>query len=238
MKNPKFINGEIYHIYNRGVEKRAIFLDNEDRLRFIHDLFEFNDVEPVDRFYIPVGLKQTKIQFSEVTPRKIERPTRKLLIEILAFCLRNDHYHFMVRQLKEGGITTFMRKLGTGYTMYFNPKYRRVGALFQGSFKAVAIKTDAHFIHLPFYIHLNSLDSIAPEWRKREIKNISKIIQYLNSYRWSSHLDYIGKKNFPSVTQREFLTKFWGSSEEYQKAIIQWLQEIDIEDLKTITIEE
>jgi len=230
MKNPQFGSEEIYHIYNRGVEKRNIFLDNQDRLRCIHDLFEFNDLEPADKFLFS--------QFSEVKLPKIEREARKLIVEILAFYLGDNHFHLMLRQKEENGITLFMRKFGTGYTNYFNQKYERVGSLFQGTFKASLIKTEVHFLHLPYYIHLNALDSIAPEWRDRKIKNVNKVIKFLDSYRWSSHLDYIGKKNFPSVTQRDFLMKFWGGPEEYRKSIIKWLKEPELEEIKPIILEQ
>lgn len=227
MKNPQLVSGEIYHIYNRGVEKRDIFLDDQDRLRCIHDLFEFNDLEPADKF----------LKYSEVKLPKVERNPRKLIVEILTFYLGNNHFHLMLRQKKENGITLFMRKFGTGYTNYFNQKYERVGSLFQGPFKASLIKTESHFIHLPYYIHLNALDSITPEWRDRKIKDIDKAIKFLDSYRWSSHLDYLGKKNFPSVTQREFLMEFWGGPEEYRKSIIKWLEELDLEEIKPIILE-
>ncbi len=233
MKNPQFVSGEIYHIYNRGVEKRDIFLDDQDRLRCIHDLFEFNDLEPADKFLSPPNRQHSEVKL----PKIIERGPRKLIVEILAFYLGNNHFHLMLRQKKENGITLFMRKFGTGYTNYFNQKYERVGSLFQGPFKASLIKTEAHFIHLPYYIHLNALDSIAPEWRNRGIKDINKTIKFLDSYKWSSHLDYLGKKNFPSVTQREFLMEFWGGPEEYRESITKWLKEIDLEEVKPIILE-
>lgn len=235
MKNPPFATGEIYHLYNRGVEKRDIFLDEEDRLRFIHDLFEFNDLEPADKFLIIQQIHQRN-QLSEVKLPKIERGPRKLIIESLAFYLGGNHFHLMVKQIKEGGITLFMRKMGTGYTNYFNLKYERVGSLFQGPFKAALVKTDAHFIHLPFYIHLNALDSVMPEWRERKIPDVKKALRILETYRWSSHLDYLGKKNFPSVTQRDFLLKFWGGPAKYKELITDWLRELEIEEIKPIIL--
>lgn len=226
MKNPPLVTKEIYHLYNRGVEKRDIFLDEKDRLRFIHDLFEFNDIEPAD-----------KLGASEVKLPKVERNPRKLIVEILAFYLSDNHFHLMVKQIKDGGITMFMRKIGTGYTNYFNQKYERVGSLFQGPFKAALVKTDAHLIHLPLYIHLNALDSVMPEWRERKIPDVKKALRILENYRWSSHLDYSGKKNFPSVTQRDFLMKFWGGSAKYKELLADWLKELEIEEIKLVALE-
>lgn len=234
MQRPRFANNEIYHIYNRGVEKRIVFLEDLDYLRFIHDLFEFNNSNPSQKLYIPT-------QFSEVGLPKIvvenKQEPRKLLVEILAFCLMPNHFHLMVKQKSENGITQFMRKLGTGYTNYFNQKYERVGALFQGIFKAVLVKEESHFIHLPYYIHLNPLDLITPEWRKKEIKNLNKTITFLENYRWSSYQDYIDQKNFPSVTQREFLLKFFNGSKTYKKDMLGWLKEINLDEIKDLTLE-
>lgn len=130
-----------------------------------------------------------------------------------------------------------MQKLGTGYTMYFNQKYERVGALFQGRFKAIEVENDAQLLHLPYYIHLNPVELIEPKWKKREIKNAKKVMSFLESYRWSSYLDYIGKKNFPSVTSREFLTDIMGRPGEYKKSTREWLQELYFEEIKDVVLE-
>ena len=221
--------GNIYHIYNRGVDKREIFLDEEDRFRFIHDLFEFNDEAPALNIYYKAPNLKSKSY--EVEPRKIdskiERKPRKLLVELMVFCLMPNHFHLMVRQREDGGITEFMRKLGGGYTYYFNTKYHRTGSLLQGKYKFVLIKNEAHFIHLPHYIHLNPLDMAAPEWREKKIENYHKAMKFLESYRWSSFSDYIGKKNFPSVTQREFLMEFFDGPQKYRAEVERWLRELD-----------
>ena len=225
MRKVRFIQNNIYHIYNRGVEKRNIFMDNSDYFRFIHDLYEFNDKNPAFNIYY-----KTPLQSYEAKPRK-------LLVEILAFVLMPNHFHLLLKEISENGISNFMHKLGGGYTMSFNQKYERSGSLFQGSFKAVLINQDSHFIHLPYYIHLNPLDLIMPEWRTRAINDYKKAMEFLENYRWSSHLDYIGKQNFPSVTHREFLLDFFGGQEEYRKVIFQWLKDIDLEEIKPIMLE-
>lgn len=143
-------------------------------------------------------------------------PERKLLVDILAFCLMDNHFHLLLRQRKERGIVTFMQKLGTGYTNYFNKKYTRVGSLFQGRFKAVLLEKESHFLYLPFYIHANPLAVLAPSERA----NPEKALQFLASYRWSSYPDYIGKKNVPSVTSRDFLWKSLGGPAEHKKEML------------------
>jgi len=229
MKKPKFIPGNIYHIYHRGVEARKIFLEEKDYFRFIHDLFEFNDVAPAMNIYYRFPF----LQSYEVEPRRI----RKLIVKILAFSLMPNHYHLMVEEIKENGIIKFMQKLNTGYTMYFNQKYQRQGPLFSGRFKAISIEKENHLIHLPFYIHFNCLDLIEPRWREGKIKNFSKAMNFLNSYRWSSHLDYSGIKNFSSIIQTEFLNKIFKGPKYYHSLIQNWLKQMNWKTLKPVTFE-
>lgn len=233
MKKPSFVNDAIYHVYNRGVEKRDVFTNNSDRFRFIHDLFEFNDQAPAQNLYY----KQPTLKSYEVQPHKEETKPRKLLVEILAFCLMPNHYHLLLKQKIDGGIIDFMQKLGTGYTMYFNKKYERVGSLFQGRFKAILVNNEAHFIFLPHYIHLNPLDLIMPQWRERKIKDYKKAIDFLENYRWSSYRDYIGLKNFPSITSRDFLLAIFNGSAGYKNSLRNWLKELNLSILKEEILE-
>lgn len=239
MKKPQFINNETYHIYNRGVEKRNIFLNNKDYFRFIHDLFEFNDENPAlnTGYYFNHQTMEVELRYIE----QKERNPRKLLVEISAFCLMPNHYHLLLRQKKDKGIVRFMQKLGTGYTNYFNRKHERVGGLFQGRFKAIHVNKQEYFDYLLYYIHFNPLGLIEPEWQEGEIENYQKAIKLLSSYRWSSHLDYIGKKNFPSVTQRELLLNILGGEKNYEQNIKKWLKEIskrkDMEEFRKVSIE-
>ena len=227
-KKPQFVENQIYHIYNRGVEKRNVFMKDVDYLRFIHDLFELNNEEPINNINDFFNK-----QSMEVQPRyiEVERKPRKLLVEILIFTLMPNHFHLLLKQKRDKGIIRFMQKLGTGYTMYFNKKYERVGSLFQGRFKAVHIKQEAHFLHIPYYIHTNPLDLIYGG---------STSIDYLENYRWSSFPDYVGKKNFPSVTSREWLLGFFGGPEELKKMTKEWLgkKNENIKLIKEATIDD
>lgn len=158
-------------------------------------------------------------------------------MDILAFCLMPNHFHLLVEQKQENGISEFLRKIGIGYTMHFNQKYHRVGALFQGRFKAVLVEQDAHFMYLPYYIHANPLDLHMPEWRDGEIHNYNKALKLLENYRWSSFPDYIGRKNFPSVTQREFLLSIAGGEQNYKTDFIRWIKQMDIGAISQIALE-
>jgi len=235
MKRPIFVENQIYHILNRGTDKRKIFINDNDRFRFIHSLFEFNDSNPAANIYY----KKDKFQSYEVGLRKIEteKHPRKLLVKILAFCLMSNHFHLLLEQIQEKGITKFMRKLGTGYTNYFNKKYNRDGVLFQGKFKTVIIEEEKHFLHLPYYIHANPLYQIEPKWDKKIISNPKNSITFLNTYRWSSHLDYCGQKNFPSLTDRNLLLKFFGGEKNYQKDFTDWIENINLDYIKSVSLE-
>lgn len=199
-------------------------MEEQDYLRCIHDLWEFNDRQPAANPYY-------KTRYSEVGLPKLsrtmlgklpKRAPRQLLVKIHAFCLMKNHFHLFIEPLSDTGMTEFMRKLGTGYTNYFNQKYERSGALFQGLFKAVQVDQESHFLHLPYYIHCNPLDYKFHSWRERKIKESGNALRFLENYRWSSFPDYIGKKNFPSVTQRDFLNQFLGKH-DWRSAMKQWL---------------
>lgn len=232
MKRPVFAAGNIYHVYNRGTDKRVIFLDENDYLRGIHNLWEFNDENPAENHYYKVPLPEVRLH-KEVGLRKMEREPRKLLVKIHAFVLMKNHFHFLLEPLADDGITEFMRKFGGGYTNYFNQKYIRSGVLFQGKFKAIEIKSDAHFIHIPYYIHCNPLDYFDAGWRTGKLKNPKKAIQFLEEYRWSSFPDYIGeKKNFPSVSYRDFLIDSFGG--DWRVKISDWLKDRSADDASDI----
>ncbi len=231
MLRPKMANDEIYHIYNRGVEKRQIFMDNSDYFRFIHNLFEFNDEAPA------LNLNYNLSRAPEIATQNASKRKRKLLVDILAFCLMPTHFHMMVRQRVDWGISKFMQKLGIGYTNYFNTKSKRAGVLFQGKYKAKIIDNEAYFIYLPHYIHLNPLDLTDMHWREGKVNNVKKVLEFLASYRWSAYLDYIGIKNFPSVTQREFLLGYFDEEGGYQESVANWLKAIELDKIKEVIIE-
>lgn len=213
---------EFFHTLNRGVDKRKIFMDDQDRHRFIHNLFEFNDQNP------PLSNNRRRLKLVDLRSPTIERRPRGLLVMIHAFCLMENHYHLLLSPLVEDGVMKFMRKLNIGYAKYFNEKYERKGALFEGRYKSVPVTKDAHFIHLPYYIHFNPLDFEFPEWRKRKLSDYIKAINFLESYKWSSHQDYLGKTNLPSITQRDELLKFFNENGGYEKNIKQYINDMDL----------
>jgi len=175
---------DYYHLINRGVDKRDVFMEDGDYIRFIHDMYAFNDAQSAPNYVVKARQGERK---------------RDLLIRIHAYALMPNHYHILVSPIKEGALSLFMRKLNMGYAKYFNEKYERTGVLWQGTFRKTLIKRDAHFRYIPYYIHLNPLDLTHPQWRSGTLSHHANALAALKEYRWSSYLDYNGTKNFPSL---------------------------------------
>ena len=146
---------KIYHIFNRGVEKRNVFLTDGDRWRFLQGLYLFNDESTSTNLLYRLEQEKGKMHFGTLRDYMAEKGVeRKPLVRIMADCLRQNHFHLLLEEIQENGISRFMQKLGTGYTKYFNKKYERVGPLFQGPFKAVAIKKDTQLHYILAYINV------------------------------------------------------------------------------------
>lgn len=219
MRKDKLVSENIYHIYNRGVEKRSLFMNSQDYSRFIDGLIIFNDTKIVVNF---------KPRLNDI---KNGDHKRKFLVDILAFCLMPNHYHLLLRQRMDGGITEFMRKLGGGYVNYFNLKHQRVGPLFQGKFKSVLIDDESQFTYIPFYVHLNPMDLMVKDWREKGIGDSKKAIDFLNNYKWSSHADYVGKSDFSLVLQKDFLNENFGEAPEYARAFHNLISDFDFSNI-------
>lgn len=160
-----FETGSYYHIYNRGVEKRQIFLDERHYKRFLQTLYYYHFSGPKPK------LSQ---QFHFKIKDFYQNPK---IVDIICYCLMPNHFHLLIRQQTEGGIKEFMQKILNSYTKFFNVKNNRVGPLFQGTFKAVPIKTDFQLMHVSRYIHLNPY--------------VSGLIKDLEAYPYSSYPEFI-----------------------------------------------
>ncbi len=221
---------EFYHTYNRGTEKRKIFLEDADYVRGVHDLYEFNDKNIV----INVSRK------FEGSPTPINR-VRERLVDLLVWSFMPNHYHLFSSPVKDNGMPEFHRKLGGGFTNFFNTKYKRSGVLFQGGYKKVKVTDDRQALQLICYIHSNPLDLWKPKWKEKGLTNaeIQDALKFLEQYRWSSHLDWWGIKNFPSLTGTNSMARFFENSEEYRKFFIDWLKyyEKNIKDLGKSVLE-
>jgi REP element-mobilizing transposase RayT len=144
IRKEEFFVGGLYHIYNRGVDKRIVFEDKQDFYQFLDMMDIFNQDRSLGSrlvYNYPINIEH--------------RGKTSMLVEVVAFCLLPNHFHLILREKVDGGISKFMQKLGTGYTMYFNQKNERSGALFQGKFKSKLIETQKYLEYLSVYVNLN-----------------------------------------------------------------------------------
>lgn len=164
MRKVSFAEGEFYHVYNRGTDKRTIFLDDQDFARFLQSMVEFNNLHPVGGLYVSSFINKNQLRHPMSKSQVIEplvdsgkgtEQQEERLVEIIAYCLNQNHYHLLLRQVSEKGIEKFMQRIGNGYTKYFNHKYDRTGVLFQGKFKAVHVDSNEYLLHVSAYVNLN-----------------------------------------------------------------------------------
>lgn len=201
MPRAEINEGEIYHVYNRGVEKRIIFIDDSDYWRFLTlmVLLQGNTfVDQISRvvFDVKHSMFDKKI-FKEVVDNKY--------VELIAFCLMPNHFHMILLELKEGGISKFMQRLLNAYTKYFNAKYGRSGHLFEGRFKSVHVDTDEYLDYLSAYIHLNPRELRG--FNGREIK-----------YAWSSFQDFVHENRWGEFLKPNIISEKFKNS-EYEKFV-------------------
>ncbi|MBI2052500.1 MAG: transposase [Candidatus Sungbacteria bacterium] len=222
-----FAEGCYYHIYNRGTEKRDIFLDSKDYERFLYLLLACNDANPI---------LNSQYHYRGFASIEKEEKKRDKLVDIVCFCLMPNHFHIMLKQVKEKGVPLFMQKLGTGYTMYFNVKKERSGALFQGVFKAVHIDKQNYLDRLTTYIHLNPVELIEPRWKENGIKNWQKAQKFSEEYLWSSYCDYIGEGRFKNILSMDIVGKLFGSLHKHKKISKEFLN-ADADYLKNYSID-
>jgi putative transposase len=204
---------EFYHLYNRGVEKRKIFLCRADYERFEALLYLANQSEPVD-------LKYQGRSFVEMC----EVRAGESLVEVVAYCLMPNHFHLLVRERVEGGIAKFMQKVTTGYTMYFNKRNERSGALFEGTYKARHVSDDRYFRYLISYIHLNPIKLFDSKWKENDIQNRTGAERYLERYEHSSYLDYVGKDRAQAlILEKKTLIDIFPSVGDFKTCVKEWL---------------
>lgn len=215
-KNPIFAVGEYYHLYNRGIERRDIFLSSGDYQRFsvfLHLLNNKKQLQP--------GIFRGRTS-NELYSLDIEEK----LTDIGAYCLMPNHFHLLVREKINRGISLFMQKLLTGYTMYFNKKNNRTGRLFESKFKAKHADKDEYLKYLFSYIHLNPVKLIDPNWKENSINNIHKAKNYLDEYRYSSYLDYVQSKSNRKeaiIISKEFFPDYFSETNSFNDTIDTWL---------------
>lgn len=200
----------MYHVYNRGVEKRDLFLDEQDHQLFLYYLLIYT-----------VSLDKV-LPIHPHVPARLQIKNLSSEIEVLAYCLMPNHFHLLIKQKRINGVSRLLKQLSNAYTKYFNNKYKRVGGLMQGRYKAVQVKTNEQLLHVSRYIHLNPL--------------VSKLTDNLKNYQWSSYLDYIKKRDNQICTKDSIL--FFFTTVKYEEFVLDhadYAKELDA--IKHLTME-
>ena len=220
-----FVEGEYYHIYNRGNSKQQIFLDDKDRDHFAKLLYLCNSSK--------------KINFREdIVKKKIdawdfERGDR--IVSIGSWVLMPNHFHLYIkingsdlpnplRLANTNNISLFMGRVCNAYAKYFNLRHGRTGSLFEGKFKSVNVINDIQAKYLFSYIHLNPIKLIQSDWKEKGINDIDMAANFLNSYKWGSYLDFLEinrKENM--ILNKEDFPDYFSTKENFKKEIFEWI---------------
>jgi REP element-mobilizing transposase RayT len=191
MRKITFSREEYYHIYNRGVDKRSIFEKPQDLVRFLIIMEEFNNIELTG-------------SVRDSSKNRSSAPGERL-VEFIAYCLNQNHYHFLIRPLVDQGIQKFMHRLSTGYTNYFNDTQKRSGSLFQGRYKAVHVETSEYLLHLSAYMNLND----------RVHKDLNKA--WMKKFPFSSFEQYEKEESKGVLCNTKIILEQFKSRKEYIK---------------------
>ena len=202
MRKIEYEIGEIYHIFNRGVDKRKIFSNQKDLNRFFESMIAFNSVKPIGSLF-EQGFQKEKI--------------KKPLVDIIAYNLLPNHFHLILREIREGGISEFMKRLAGGYTWYFNNKNKRSGVLFQSTFKGKHIDSNEYLLHVSVYVNLNDKIPLGGETAKLTAKlgNLTK----------SSWGEYLGDNN-ENVCKKDIILEQFKNIADYKEFAFSSLDDI------------
>lgn len=206
------VTGEIYHIFNRGVNKANIFFQERDYQHFMKAARHYRT-------------KDSKFSYEKLFPINdpVSLGSELEKVSILAYCLMPNHFHFLIKQLEDEGITSYFRHLSNSFSHFINIKYGRVGPLFQGRFKNVLIENTEQLLHVSRYIHLNPL--------------VSNLVPNLSLYKWSSYLDYIEDSTKDELVDLALVLNEFKSKNDYEKFIsdqAEYVRTLEIIKHKTI----
>ncbi|HAE36852.1 MAG: Transposase [Candidatus Nomurabacteria bacterium GW2011_GWF2_35_66] len=211
IRKVNFVHGEYYHIYNRGNSKQKIFQDKEDYEYFLKLLFIAN------------GEEKFKFHFLEGNVYEAKRGNQ--LVGIGAYVLMPNHFHILITETQEGGISKFLHKVSSGYSHYYNKKYERTGSLFEGKFKSEYIDNNRYFKYLFSYIHLNPIKLIQKNWKEEGIKEKENILYFLNDYKYSSYKDYLNiSRQENLILNRKDFPNYFSSKNTFLKEIFDWIK--------------
>ncbi|MBI2482503.1 MAG: transposase [Candidatus Vogelbacteria bacterium] len=203
-----FAPDEWYHLYNRGNDKRIIFHTDKDRDRFVKLLYLCNGQNPFHFFYLKPG-------------EEYEFDRGELLVDIAGYCLMDNHFHILAKERKENGISAFMHRVATSYTMYFNKIKERKGRLFESNFQAKHIDSEEYLAYVHTYIHLNPVKMVKADWKESGLADLVKTEDFLKNYHYSSLHDWLDQERIENkIINKESLSVF-----ESKKEVVDYLHD-------------
>lgn len=217
------VNNEIYHVFNRGIASQPIFGNKRDYSRLIETFIYYQNIAP------PVKYSKFLTLSTDTRAKIIDtlRRERKFLVEIIAYCLMPNHFHFILKQTKDNGISSFIGNISNSYTRFFNTKNERQGPLLAGKFKSVRVITENQLLHLSRYIHLNPYTSY-----------VVKTTEDLSNYLYSSFPEYTGEFKTAICLKEDILTPF-KNKESYKKFVFDRADyQRRLEEIKHLTFED
>lgn len=198
------ITNEIYHVVNRGNASLPIFKGKRDYSRFVQTVLYYQFSSPPTKLsQLPNIPQPERAKIIHELEKKSET-----LVEIIAYCLMPNHFHFILKQLKDGGILNFTRLSCNSYSRYFNTKHQRKGSLFEGRFKAIRIETDSQLLHLSRYVHLNPYSSF-----------VTKTVEETTHYPYSSLPEYLGISK-EKTCYKEAILNFFSGIKDYERFVL------------------
>lgn len=214
MRIEPFTVGDLVHVYNRGNRKMLIVRDESDRWRFMKILRYFNDEYSSDNIFRDIN-EVWKSNFHK-WGWPPEWPRHNPLVKILYFCLMPNHFHLLLKEIKKGGISKFMAKLGTGFTNYINVKYEEVGRVFQGSYKGKTLHAATHLDYLSAYIQIINPLEFYPGGFEKAVKEFNKAFEFAMNYQFSSLPDFMDRRNL-FIIDKDVLGEMFPTPQSYQE---------------------
>ncbi|MBU0998688.1 transposase [Patescibacteria group bacterium] len=201
MRNIKIAPGEYYHVLNRGTRKQVIFHDTNDWFRFLFIILYFQSPVTFPNINrLSKGLVQPSVL--NIDKEIINKIVKDCYVELVSFCLMQNHFHLILKEEKEGGIAQYMQRILNGYTKYYNTKYQKSGHLFQGPYKAVHIKDNTQLLHVSAYIHRNPREIAV--WANKE-----------NKYTYSSYQDFVNENRWGKLLALDIVLEQFKDKNEY-----------------------
>ncbi len=250
MRIEPFTTGDYVHVYNRGNRKAEIVRSDQDKWRFMQALRFFNDIHSSQNVLRDV-LGIMSVSDTDKLANKLKRAPESVfelgwppnwsekdpLVKILCYCLLPNHFHLLLKEICEGGISKFMQKLGIGFTNYFNLKYDEVGRLFQGSYKGRTITDDIYLQYLSAYIQVINVLELFPGGLKEAFKNINKALKFVEKYPFSSYQDFVGLRG-SLIIDKDILGEIFPRPQDYKEFVKDIIKGKKYEVLGDLKLEE